>query len=93
MVLAVEQCRCFFTGGFILEHASDYETALHCAVPMRGAVSVHNNPVLQSENQHAGHCCSLSTEAVRANTQLSSEKGLCESFRLHLSVQHLRTNG
>jgi len=83
----------FFIGGFILEYASDYETVLHCAVPMRGAVSVHNNPVLQSENQHAGHCCSLSNEAVCANTLFSSAKGLCESFRLHLSEQHLRTNG
>ena len=54
MVLAVEEGRCFFTGGFILEHASDYETAVHCAVPVRGAVSLHNNPVLQSENQTRG---------------------------------------
>jgi hypothetical protein len=58
----------FFTGGFVLEHASDYETTLHCATPVTGAVSVHNNPVLQSENQNTGHRCSLSTEVVRAKT-------------------------
>jgi hypothetical protein len=54
MVLAVEKCRCFFTGDFISEHASDYETAVHCAALVRGAVSLHNNPVLQSENQTRG---------------------------------------
>jgi hypothetical protein len=68
MVLAVEQCQCLFTGGFVWEHASDYETTLHCATPVTGAVSMHNNPVLQLENQNTGHRCSLSNEAVRAKS-------------------------